>query len=73
MTGQRDKATAPDRLLWVDLWGGSLHATEPDTEDTKTVEVPGRPAPGRRRAGAEALFRVATGATGLPATRTELG
>jgi sugar lactone lactonase YvrE len=38
-----------------------------------TMSLPGRPAPGRRRAGAGALFRVATGATGLPATRTELG
>ena len=28
-----------ERLLWVDLWGGTLHATEPDTGDTKTVEV----------------------------------
>ncbi|MEU6554394.1 SMP-30/gluconolactonase/LRE family protein [Streptomyces sp. NPDC046915] len=27
------------RLLWVDLWGGRLHATDPGTETTSTIEL----------------------------------
>jgi sugar lactone lactonase YvrE len=30
---------AADQLLWVDLWGGTLHATDPATGLTETAEV----------------------------------